>query len=575
MKLIGQRRLRPSEGYSMALTLLFGAISLSVLGSALRWSTQSMRMNARSNQYFRTVAAAEAATESVITRLSTDYRTGGDALVQANLSSYRMIVPSTSESSYWSGYAFGNNLGNSNLTQVIYAPPMEYRELSSKYRGLNGYASSYQVASIAKELNSQFDFSAGVQQNVEAATIPLFQFAIFYNMDLEINPGPDMTISGPVHSNGNIYSQPQALLTFQNDVTAVGSIIHNKKPGDPSGRTPGTIVYNGEHDGGVNSLTLPVGTNNTAASVHQVVEVPPLSEPASSSLGKQRFYNQADLIIKVTDGGVTGTSGAIDNFGTTIPVTQLSKFVDTTVTFYNQRESATIKTTQIDVAKLRQWSATNTLLRPILPFTDVRIVYVLDERTQTASSEAGVRLVNGETLPPQGLTVVTPNPLYVKGHYNAPVAAQGTADTSQTLPAALIADAITVLSPNWSDANSSLGLDSRAATESTVNAAFMAGIVETVSGSYSGGVENFPRFLENWSGVEFTYNGSMVVMYPSSYATAPWSGTGSSIGIYNPPVRRWAFDTNFKNPAKLPPGTPSARVLIRASWLTLAPSFPL
>ena len=45
----------------------------------------------------------------------------------------------------------------------------------------------------------------------------------------------------------------------------------------------------------------------------------------------------------------------------------------------------------------------------------------------------------------------------------------------------------------------------------------MAGIVETANNDYSGGVENFPRFLENWSGSTFTYNGSMVVLYLSQF----------------------------------------------------------
>jgi hypothetical protein len=218
---------------------------------------------------------------------------------------------------------------------------------------------------------------------------------------------------------------------------------------------------------------------------------------------------------------------------------------------------------------------TNSVLRLALPFGTIRTVYVTDQRTQTSGTESGVRLINGETLLPQGLTVATPNPLYVKGNYNAPSADRGTANTSQTLPASLVADAITLLSPNWSDANSSAGLSARVASNTTVNAAFLAGIVPTVEGSNSGGVENFPRFLEDWSGSTFTYNGSMVVMFESSYATGPWRGTGSTIGIYNPPNRNWAFDTNFRNPSKIPPGTPSACVLIRQNWVTLAPSSPV
>jgi hypothetical protein len=92
-------------------------------------------------------------------------------------------------------------------------------------------------------------------------------------MDLEINPGPSMTVTGRVHGNSTIYLQPQATLTFQNHVTAVGSIIQNKSPLDPLARTPGTIVFQGASDAGVASLNLPIGTNNTSTAVHAILEI--------------------------------------------------------------------------------------------------------------------------------------------------------------------------------------------------------------------------------------------------------------------------------------------------------------
>ena len=38
-----------------------------------------------------------------------------------------------------------------------------------------------------------------------ARSTNLFQFAVFYTNDLEILPGPDMTLGGRVHCNGDIY----------------------------------------------------------------------------------------------------------------------------------------------------------------------------------------------------------------------------------------------------------------------------------------------------------------------------------------------------------------------------------
>src|SRR5437667_183095 len=81
--------------------------------------------------------------------------------------------------------------------------------------------------------------------------ITIFQFAIFYNVDLEINPGPNMDVTGPVHCNANIYMQPGSTLTFYNDVTAAGDIIQDKKPGDPLVRSGGNIVYKQKHTSGV------------------------------------------------------------------------------------------------------------------------------------------------------------------------------------------------------------------------------------------------------------------------------------------------------------------------------------
>jgi len=112
----------------------------------------------------------------------------------------------------------------------------------------------------------------------------------------------------------------------------------------------------------------------------------------------------------------------------------------------------------------------------------------------------------------------------VKGHSNANDLAVGSTNTAATKPASLIGDAITIQSASWSDSyTSGISLSSRPAANTTVNAAFLAGIVQTTNSAgtkkYSGGVENFPRFLENWSSKTFTYNASMVVMFPSRYAT--------------------------------------------------------
>jgi hypothetical protein len=564
------------RGSVLVLSLIFLTVTMLILASALGWTMTSSRLTGRNVEYYRTEAAAEAATEKVIAALNLDYEQLGEAEVLRRLDTYRALVPTTNEDSAWRSYAFMDIQGNRAHTTVDYIPPSQYRVLGSQYEGLSGYASSFRVISNVRQTDGPFNITGGLLQDIDVATIPLFQFAIFYNIELEINPSPPMSVTGPVHGNTNIYIAPANVLTFQSAVSSAAQIIMTRDPNDPSGVGSGGGVVNfavkpKEH---MSSLTMPIGTNSNPSAVRQIIEIPPTSESPTSSLGRERFYNKADMVVLVSDSGIVARSGQFNNFATLVPSNEVAKFI-TLTNFYNKREGKTIKATQLDIAKLRVFNTnlvtTANNLRPVIPTHDITIVYVADQRTQSSSTESGVRLVNGQTLLPLGLTVATPNPLYVLGHYNVATNALGTTNTINTFPAALIADAITVLSVDWRDANSTLALGSRVAANTTVNAAFLAGVVPTSRSSYSGGVENFPRFLEDWSGQILTYNGSMVVMYDSKVATGLWQGTGATIGIYNPPVRRWAFDQNFNDVKKQPPGTPSVRALIRGRWAMIKP----
>jgi hypothetical protein len=75
--------------------------------------------------------------------------------------------------------------------------------------------------------------------------------------------------------------------------------------------------------------------------------------------------------------------------------------------------------------------------------------------------------------------------------------------------------------------------------------------------------------LEDWSGYTMTFNGSMVVLFSSQIATAPWPGSGD---VYSAPTRKYSVDWNFKNPAKLPPGSPEVKTLIRSQWAMIQPN---
>jgi hypothetical protein len=199
---------------------------------------------------------------------------------------------------------------------------------------------------------------------------------------------------------------------------------------------------------------------------------------------------------------------------------------------------------------------------------DINSIYVFNSVSEDNSTLPAVRMTDGAQLPSDGLTVATPMPIYVKGDYNTTTDgvhySKALGDVVNTVPAALMGDAITVLSSQWKDYYSSTtdaSVSSRPAASITINAATMEGIVPSDGSHYSGGVENFLRLLENWSGSSITYNGSIVVMFPSQYATSPWNGS-----YYGVPTRYWGFDTNFESPDGLPPMKLGVKATIRGGY---------
>jgi hypothetical protein len=112
------------------------------------------------------------------------------------------------------------------------------------YEGMNALEYRYELRSTAKKPSeseaTRAENAAKSGANVDLSmtftnrVISLFQFAIFYNGDLEFNSTSPMQVQGRVHSNANIYVQPagepspasKSLTTFLSKVSAVGSIYN-------------------------------------------------------------------------------------------------------------------------------------------------------------------------------------------------------------------------------------------------------------------------------------------------------------------------------------------------------------
>lgn len=564
-----------SGGYALLMVMVFAAIGLTVLSASMNWASQTSLMNERNNQLSSTLYAAEAATEKIITRLMRDYDTSGEAAVYANLASYRTNIPNSTEDSLWSSYQFSSGGGVAGQSFVDRTVAQTYVPLESQYSGLSGFASTYRVVSNARQTAGRFNVTNAVQQDVQLASIPVFQFAIFYNSLLEFTMAAPLVVRGRVHANSNVFLGSSADLTLQQDITATGTIARKAWFGYALSTFTGAINFQGSVATNVRSLSLPIGTNNSAAAVREVINLPPTGELMTSAMGQQRYYNKAELLILVSNATVNvQVKTPFDAVPVTIPWTNASYFMTTNITFTDQREGKVIRTTELDIAKYRTWAATNASVAAKLGAGNApNIVYVADNRTVTSSQLAAVRLINGQALPARGLTLATVNPLYVKGHYNCTNAAHlGTTNTTSSMPASLISDALTVQSGAWTDASSTSAYTARNPSDTTINAALLSGMVySSADGSTirSGGVVNFPRLLEAWTGHTLTLNGSLVNLYNSARATAPFQWPGA---YYSAPSRNFNFDPNFLQVVRQPPGTPELRTLIRGSWVNAPPN---
>ncbi|MEY2429137.1 MAG: hypothetical protein QOJ40_2022, partial [Verrucomicrobiota bacterium] len=259
-------------GSALVLTMIITVAALAILAGAMTWSASNAKLTERSNGYMRSVSAAEAATEKVVSRISTDFLIGGDKLVSDSVASYRLVTPTAADSSYWANWEFNDAGGNVGQTFVqpgtaLSGMSSNYAVLNSAYGNLKGFVTTYTVVSNARQPRMPEDVTAGVLQQLQLARIPIFQFAMYTSGDMEISCGQPLTISGRVHSNKQLYVEPASSLVFGSDVTAVGDILFQRDPLDTRApKTPsGTVLYQeaGQPLSHQPAMYLPIGMTNT------------------------------------------------------------------------------------------------------------------------------------------------------------------------------------------------------------------------------------------------------------------------------------------------------------------------
>jgi len=555
------------RGSALVLSL-FTLLIMSVLGLALL-SLGMTEFNIATNwkDYNQALYAAEAGLESGFVSLRTLF---ANSPFPADEALAGITQPALT--------GYGLNFTTFSVARDRATPPFSYQTTigAGPYQGLSGIVTDYRINS---QVTAPQGSRVNLTQMVQYTQIPLFQFGVFYgeSVDLEIAPGPAMTFNGRVHANSNIYIGAGSSLTFDSFITAYGNIYRRLKRENTipwgnnpqikdAGTPPAYRTLDFDHDYqpgfgstwsasawkdaalsafdgtvqdsamGVEKIIPPIpdlfyNPSNPDIVAHKLIEMPKAGD--SPELAAAKLYSQADL--RIIDGVAT------DRYGNAV---SLPPGTLNTRTFYDKREERNMTCTEIDIGLLGASAPANGVLYA----------------ARTGGPGSCVRLAHGSQLPSQGLTVVSENPVYVMGDYN----------TVNKVPAAVMGDAITVLSNNWNpngyDSKGDQVTDKRPALTTTVNAAFALGpSAESALGAGNGQLENVIRFLENWSGRTLNYSGSIIALWHSIQATGAWRCCGSGgTQYYRAPNRNWAYDTLFNTSP--PPGTPSGVVITRSRW---------
>jgi len=436
-------RQKPQRGFVLGIVLLLG-VAILMLGMAMLTNSGSLLMSTvDSKQRIRARYAAESMIALQIAR----------TMEQSSiLFGSGLTLPGTSLGS------LGTGNGEKGSASIVNSNGVTGQELitSGRFKGMMGIKIPLVIKALGQAPGGA---KSRIDAEVKIYQVPIFQYGIFYEGDLEITPGPMMSVLGPVHTNSNAYFRTSGGLSFQGPVTASGKIYQWTRTSrtiryalspdtfavfEPSLTTdmvamtadnrPPAVA--GVHNVDYNSerLNLPIG----GADPEKLIAPRDSSDPPQ--LAKQQF----DRRIPCNADGTCPPNRFV--YGHDAKPTWISG----PKVFFDRREKRWVKIWDFDIGLMA------TLSRDSI-FYVADTTTTIDNGTRSSHLLNAFRLVNATHLP-RNLSIASANPVYIMGDFNLanPGGTCGPSDFVSAVPdslkycnAMIAADAITVLSPRW------------------------------------------------------------------------------------------------------------------------------
>lgn len=452
-----------------------------------------------------------------------------------------------------------------------------------------------------------------VRERIRVLETPLVQYYVFYGgsgdmADLEIHPGPLMNSWGRIHANGDIYAGSSGGFRLRNyddsgnlssHFIAAGGQIFSRKKSNGAAFNPTNITVKIGNPGTTDfspTRMIPAGgivNGNEAAQEdlfnrYVLINEQQYQTPGQAQFLRNGFYETraenparpgidgVKIVGRPADGGIevwvsrpvltdvtTQVIAGIMPSGASNITPPVREYSGANDLCEDRQGDRFVDFTDIDLNLLGQWYDDYLTSQGLALAGDGMLVYASRSPAtpipfpNSGSRFEAIRLIRLGGSPAQlwdETTVASDNPVYIQGDFN----------TVNTRGAAVIADAINILSNNFTTKACNSGLTN--ATQTTVNAAFFAGNVPAPAngGGKSGGLANYPRFHERWAGVNSNIRGSFVNLWTSSQADGIFSVGGNR---YNPPQRNWGWDVRLGNPSFWPPFIPSTFSIERTGFL--------
>jgi hypothetical protein len=207
-------RLGNQDGTAMVIALLVMILLMGFVALAVSRTNSETVAASNDAAESRTFEAAHASLEIMTRNFSKIF----DLKLNPDATDFTRIESQTPPG--FDDYTF---LPNQKITQTMTTQPVIMT--GELFQGLNALRDEWKLETIAQSKKDGVEVA--LTRRFFNNRIPIFQFGIFYDDDLEFHPGPRFDFGGRVHSNGNIFLAASTGLYFASKVSAQGEIFTN------------------------------------------------------------------------------------------------------------------------------------------------------------------------------------------------------------------------------------------------------------------------------------------------------------------------------------------------------------